>query len=193
MDGILYTAAASLGFAMLENVLYVGTNIVTGIVRAFTAVPLHAIASGLMGYFVGRARFSRDHAPLWIVAGLALAVFIHGTYDWTLMSEGSFGVFTSNGGVALLEVIGQVAVWALVLRLARNHALKLDDTLLGPNARPLASEGAPTPYAGMPVWITAPTGERVAARLVAGQGAHFLCALADGRQVWIPWQSVAPA
>ena len=48
MDGILYTAAASLGFAMLENVLYVGNNVVTAIVRAFTAVPLHAIASGLM-------------------------------------------------------------------------------------------------------------------------------------------------
>ena len=61
VDGIIYTIAASLGFACSENISYVlsmGADI--GYIRAFTAVPLHASASGIMGYYFGRARISND-------------------------------------------------------------------------------------------------------------------------------------
>src|SRR5437588_402293 len=60
LDGVVYTVAASLGFGLLENLAYSATDVATGLARALTAVPMHAIAAGVMGYFVGRARFVSD-------------------------------------------------------------------------------------------------------------------------------------
>ena len=60
-DGIVYAVMVSMGFAALENVLYVyqyGSS--TGITRAFTAVPAHATFGILMGYFMGKAKFSKN-------------------------------------------------------------------------------------------------------------------------------------
>ena len=59
MDGIVYGVCASLGFATLENFYYVyiisdtfGTSAMTlALVRAFSAVPAHAVFGIFMGYF----------------------------------------------------------------------------------------------------------------------------------------------
>jgi RsiW-degrading membrane proteinase PrsW (M82 family) len=172
MDGILYTAAASLGFALIENVLYSAANPVTGLVRAFTAVPLHAVASGIMGYFVGRAKFAKGGGTLvWLVFGLMTAVTIHGLYDWILMSQGGFGFMEPNSAVQF-SILGLVLVCGLILYALVRHALKLDDELLGSHARPLqppmpmpmqpppaaAASGyayaAPSPYGTAPVYGT---------------------------------------
>lgn len=139
MDGILYTAAASLGFALLENILYSATNPATGLVRAFTAVPLHATCSGIMGYFVGRGKLSKGSAAPWIIGGFAAAVFIHGLYDWIVFSGAGFGFFEPEPLLALLVVVGLVAVCAVILRQLVKHALSMDDAVLGPEARPLAT------------------------------------------------------
>ena len=139
MDGILYTAASSLGFAMLENVLYVAQGgIATGILRAFTAVPLHASASGIMGYFVGRSKFAKGAGrPVWMLSGLAAAIFIHGTYDWTAMSAGGFGMMAPNALIVIGGVLGIPIVCMIILRLLTKHALAIDDRMLGSHARPL--------------------------------------------------------
>lgn len=138
MDGILYTAAASLGFALLENVLYSAGNPITGLVRAFTAVPLHAVGSGIMGYFVGRGKLSKGSAIPWIAAGFACAVFIHGFYDWTVFSGGGYGFVEGSPWLGLLIVVGFVAVCGFILRALVKHALTLDDKELGPQPRPLS-------------------------------------------------------
>ena len=58
MDGIVYGVAASLGFATLENVLYVAEGgVPVAILRALTAVPGHAFLGAIMGFCVGQARF----------------------------------------------------------------------------------------------------------------------------------------
>jgi len=60
MDGIVYTVVASLGFACIENIIYVmSTNLQVAVFRAVTAVPMHAVCSGLMGYYIGKAKFCR--------------------------------------------------------------------------------------------------------------------------------------
>lgn len=57
-DGIVYAAMVGMGFATLENILYVYQyGVPTGILRMFTAVPAHACFAILMGYYLGRARF----------------------------------------------------------------------------------------------------------------------------------------
>ena len=83
-DGIVYAVMVSMGFAALENVLYVFQyGVSTGITRAFTAVPAHATFAILMGYFMGKAKFSKNKKML-NLAGLLLATLFHGAYDFFL-------------------------------------------------------------------------------------------------------------
>jgi RsiW-degrading membrane proteinase PrsW (M82 family) len=89
-DGIVYVGATSIGFAMLENVLYVvQSGFFTGIMRAVTSVPLHTFTGVLMGYFVGIAKFaptvrSKNNN---IMKGFLIAYTIHAVYDSFVISE----------------------------------------------------------------------------------------------------------
>lgn len=90
IDGIVYTIVASLGFACLENILYVFEGgITTAVMRAFTAIPLHALASGIMGWYIGQAKFAADRRTerQLLRRGLTVAILIHGWYDFVLMAE----------------------------------------------------------------------------------------------------------
>lgn len=83
-DGIVYAVMVSMGFAATENVFYViqgGTEV--AVLRAFTAVPAHATFGILMGYFMGKAKFSSNRIRL-NLAGLGLAILFHGAYDFFL-------------------------------------------------------------------------------------------------------------
>jgi protease PrsW len=81
-DGIVYSVMVSMGFATLENILYVSQGgFSTAIVRMFTAVPAHATFAVLMGYYIGKAKFEKGMAYLsW--AGLLAATLFHGAYDY---------------------------------------------------------------------------------------------------------------
>lgn len=83
-DGIIYAVMVSMGFACTENIMYVlEGGYQTAVLRAFTAVPAHATFGILMGYFMGKAKFSNNRFKL-NMAGLFLAVFFHGAYDFFL-------------------------------------------------------------------------------------------------------------
>lgn len=86
-DGIVYAVMISMGFATLENILYVvQSGIGTAVLRMFTAVPLHAVCAIFMGYFVGRAKFSANKARN-LFMGVFLAVVVHGLYDFFLFQK----------------------------------------------------------------------------------------------------------
>jgi hypothetical protein len=150
MDGILYTAAASLGFALLENVLYAANNPILAILRAFTAVPMHAVCSGIMGYFVGRAKLTRGTGIGWLLPGLAIAVFIHGMYDWIVFSGGGFGIFEPDTLRGILLVLPVVGLCGLVLYALVRHAHKIDDEHLGSHPRPLQPAQPPPMMPALP-------------------------------------------
>jgi RsiW-degrading membrane proteinase PrsW (M82 family) len=88
LDGIIYAAAAALGFASLENVLYVfdwHTHQVhwgTLGVRSLLALPGHVIFSTTWGYALGRKRFDARYR-VWPM--VLLAAWLHGLYDFLLM------------------------------------------------------------------------------------------------------------
>jgi len=89
IDGIIYGVTASLGFAALENILYVVQGGVgVGILRAFTAVPAHALFGAIMGYYISVAKFSKtkELKKKNLRKGLLLAVFFHGLYDFLLLA-----------------------------------------------------------------------------------------------------------
>jgi protease PrsW len=88
-DGIMYSVAAALGFATLENILYIFSGGAgTGVMRALLSVPSHAFDGVLMGYFLGEAKFARsDRHGNWLSAlGFGLAVVAHGLYDFIVFS-----------------------------------------------------------------------------------------------------------
>ena len=88
MDGIVYGVAVALGFASLENYLYLSSRgLSLAWQRALFAVPAHALFGGGMGYFFGRAKFG-GHSGLravfpWLAA-LLLPTLAHGSYDYAL-------------------------------------------------------------------------------------------------------------
>ena len=105
MDGIVYAIMASMGFACFENVLYVmGGGWGVALLRAFTAVPLHAVAAGIMGYYIGKAKFaeSKSKETSLIFKGLAIAILIHGFYDFVLFAMPVFG---NGSGLLVIPLI----------------------------------------------------------------------------------------
>lgn len=87
-DGIVYAVFVSLGFAMVENMIYVSRgNINTGLVRAVTAVPLHAIVGIIMGFYFGIARFEPEKKQSLLFKAFLIPVFFHGLYDYCILSQ----------------------------------------------------------------------------------------------------------
>lgn len=94
-DGVIYGVCTSLGFATLENVLYIFRGgIGLGFVRAVSAVPLHCACGVVMGYFYSRAKeMSNRYDSAGSCGNLLLAYIsalgIHGLYDFVLSVEDS--------------------------------------------------------------------------------------------------------
>jgi RsiW-degrading membrane proteinase PrsW (M82 family) len=87
-DGIVYAAFISLGFAAVENILYVVSNgMGVGIIRAFTAVPAHAMFGIAMGYYFGKAGFIGKNRSIYLFAAFLIPFILHGVYDFVLMAE----------------------------------------------------------------------------------------------------------
>lgn len=85
MDGIVYAVCVSLGFAALENIMYLFTNaesyVSVGVARAIFAVPGHFCFGILMGYYYSLAKFypktPKKNKALILVA----PIIVHGLYD----------------------------------------------------------------------------------------------------------------
>ncbi|MCO8246962.1 MULTISPECIES: PrsW family glutamic-type intramembrane protease [unclassified Haladaptatus] len=93
IDGAVYGAMAGLGFATIENAIYISqgvlsssdTNLVlsAGNIAVFRlfAGPGHVIYSAFAGYYLGLAKFNRENAGPIVIKGLLIAAFIHATYN----------------------------------------------------------------------------------------------------------------
>lgn len=86
-DGIVYSVMVSMGFAATENLMYVFQGgMEVALLRAFTAIPAHATFAIIMGYYMGKAKFSKNRTIL-NLTGFFLATFFHGTYDFFLFVD----------------------------------------------------------------------------------------------------------
>jgi protease PrsW len=121
MDGIVYGVVASLGFATFENILYVfDGGLSVAISRAFSAVPFHAFAGAILGYYVGQAKFHPEEKWLWIMKGYAAVMLLHGLYDFPLMTLMAVEKASSGGLLALITVVVLLVGWRWALRLVRR-------------------------------------------------------------------------
>lgn len=85
MDGIVYAVCVSLGFAALENIMYLFSNaesyLSVGIARAIFAVPGHFCFGILMGYYYSLAKFYPKTPKKNKVLILIAPILVHGLYD----------------------------------------------------------------------------------------------------------------
>lgn len=85
MDGIVYAVCVSLGFAALENIMYLFSNaesyLSVGIARAIFAVPGHFCFGILMGYYYSLAKFYPKSATKNKALVLIAPIIAHGLYD----------------------------------------------------------------------------------------------------------------
>lgn len=106
-DGIVYSVAVALGFAALENVMYVFMGgLEVAAMRAIFSVPGHCADGVVMGCFFGMARMrelkgQKAGASLYYVLAFVLPVIEHGFYDAALSSE--------NDLLGLVAMVVQIA------------------------------------------------------------------------------------
>jgi protease PrsW len=111
MDGIVYATATALGFATLENIIYVldlptiSSLFVTGSLRAILSVPAHALFAVIWGYALGVAKFMPEGSRKGtvILGGLLLAIGVHGVFNFMLEQQ-----YT---GLAILLLLALPLVW----------------------------------------------------------------------------------
>ncbi len=128
-DGVVYAVFVSLGFALLENILYVvqyGAG--TGILRALTAVPLHCAAGIYMGEFYGNAKKCANcddakNRRANLLKAYFVPVLLHGVYD-TLCS------LDYDGAVAVF-LLFVVAMYVITIANVRKYAK--NDEFIGNN------------------------------------------------------------
>lgn len=121
IDGIVYGVVVSLGFATFENILYVfDGGLGVAVSRAFSAVPFHAFAGAILGYYVGQAKFRPEEKWLLILKGYGAVILLHGLYDFPLLTLMAVEEASSGGLLALVTVVVLVIEWRWALRLARR-------------------------------------------------------------------------
>lgn len=118
-DGIVYAVLTSLGFATLENVLYVlQGGLSVAIARGLLSVPSHAIDAVYMGYYYGNAKYydsvgnARGRKSN-LIKALIVPIVLHGLYDFFLF-EGTMIYL-----VVFLVFVIVLDIWA-VIRINRS-------------------------------------------------------------------------
>jgi len=94
IDAMIYMIVAGLGFAAGENILilfpskasFFGEIFGISVFRFLGATFLHALASAIVGFFIGLSFFRKTERKKLILTGLFLAVLLHGFYNLLLMS-----------------------------------------------------------------------------------------------------------
>ncbi len=87
-DGVIYGVMISMGFAGIENVLYVmESGLETGIARALTAVPAHATFGAISGYYFGRSKFESSRKWPLISVGVVAVLLFHTLYDFLILQD----------------------------------------------------------------------------------------------------------
>lgn len=89
IDAMIYMMSAALGFAAIENTLIifqttpdgVAVTVNTLILRFIGATLLHALSSGLLGYFLAVSWFFQHHRKKLFLIGLIIATIFHFTFN----------------------------------------------------------------------------------------------------------------
>lgn len=126
-DGVEYAAFVGLGFAGLENILYVWQGgLGVAVSRALFAVPAHFFFAIIMGYFFAFAKFRPEKKTWYLLLALLCPTILHGIYDFILMYANL--IQTTNTATAAFLNLGFfiffIFIWKLAIKRLKNVAGK---------------------------------------------------------------------
>ena len=110
-DGIVYATFTSLGFATLENILYVlRTGTETALLRAIISVPAHAFYAIACGYYLGLSKFNysignKRVGRLYKFLAFIVPILMHGIFDFLLLTNNSDLLWMFFAFVAILYIV----------------------------------------------------------------------------------------
>ncbi len=123
-DGIVYAVCVALGFAGIENILYImqyGYEI--AFMRAILPVPMHGFCGVFMGYFFSLARFSHNpQRKNYLILSFLVPMLLHGTFNFILMYYDAIAY--SGMGMTILTILFTVFIiylWRRGLKRIREH------------------------------------------------------------------------
>lgn len=124
MDGIVYAVCVGLGFAAVENVMYLmnglenGSWMSIGISRALFAVPGHFLFAVMMGYYYSLYHFRIRRNTVTKCMILIAPVLAHGIYDGIL-----FSMRTNQS----LAAVGMLVFLYFFARLRRRGKARIEE------------------------------------------------------------------
>ena len=128
-DGVVYAVFVSMGFAILENVLYViQGGLGVAITRALLSLPLHATCGVYMGTYYGQQKVRSLTRPVSFgavaLSCLPLSILIHGFYDFCAFSAAEWPFFIV---IFLVFVIAVFIITLMRLKKASREDRLVDD------------------------------------------------------------------
>jgi protease PrsW len=117
IDYPMYFISCALGFAAVENVLYLlhlfdlnGTivGMLTGNLRFLGSTLLHAIASGMIGSALGLSYYLKKYRAIYLLGGIICAVTLHSIFNFFIMGrsgENFLSVFGFLWVVAIINIL----------------------------------------------------------------------------------------
>ncbi|MGL5313552.1 MAG: PrsW family intramembrane metalloprotease [Peptostreptococcaceae bacterium] len=94
LDGVIYSIFLSLGFATIENLIYIlfedaGVAYEVGVIRAVISIPAHIMFGITMGYYISKYRFSSTLAKKreYFIMAILAPILMHGVFDFILMIQ----------------------------------------------------------------------------------------------------------
>ena len=127
MDGIVYAACIGMGFAGLENIGYLMTDVsnlaMLGAARALISVPGHFFFAVFMGYYYSLSVYGpRRHRRLMLLCSLLVPTLLHGLFDCALLTF-ELGVL-----YMLLATVVFVVLFILMAVYVNRHMKRLLET-----------------------------------------------------------------
>lgn len=109
LDPMVYMITAALGFAAMENALFMLTpiagnqlltGVITGNLRFMGASLLHVVASGILGFAISLAFYkAREYKLIYGLFGIILAIILHTGFNIMIVNEETLGGFASFAAV----------------------------------------------------------------------------------------------
>jgi RsiW-degrading membrane proteinase PrsW (M82 family) len=127
IDYPMYFIATALGFAALENILYLinpfsvsGTMVgmLTGNLRFLGSTLLHAISSAMIGSALGLSFYLKQYRGIYLIGGIICAIVLHSVFNFFIM-KGSGENFLSVFGFLWVVTIINILIFEKLKRMGK--------------------------------------------------------------------------
>lgn len=127
LDGIIYSVFLALGFATIENMVYIFSEsrnlaLQVGINRAVISIPAHVMFAITMGYYISKYKFegNKNKRREYLFMEVLIPILLHGVFDFILMIEYRWAI--------ILLIVYVIILWKINLdKLEKymNHSKKV--------------------------------------------------------------------